>query len=121
MSRTIKILLAVCALAALTPAAYAEPIVNQVRVAYGDLNLDDENDARELLTRLEQAARRACGGKPFFDRHYNIASQEIRARFEVCYASALDNAVARFDAPHLHLARAYARSRRAGPTVIAGR
>jgi UrcA family protein len=113
-------LVAACALAAaLTPAAYAETITTEVRVTYGDLNLDNAEDASVLLGRLERAARRACGGHASFDPNYDMAPRATEERYRSCYKSALERAVAQFDAPNL--ARAYARSHTARAAVIASR
>jgi len=45
--------------AGLTQPAHAEPVVSEQVVVYSDLDLSQENDAREMLSRLRWAAFRA--------------------------------------------------------------
>jgi len=44
-------------------------ITGRSAVYYGDLNLNAEQDAKIMLERIEQAARKACGGHPTFSSY----------------------------------------------------
>ncbi|MES1156799.1 MAG: UrcA family protein [Alphaproteobacteria bacterium] len=74
-----------------TPAARA--------VSYSDLDLTQAADARTMLTRLDRAARFACGGDARFDENYRIAPNAVAAEFELCRADALNSAVSQLNAP----------------------
>jgi UrcA family protein len=64
----------VALVSALVTAAVAQPllahdagpslVVNQVRVHYGDLNIQSALGAESLVTRIALAAKQACGGQP---------------------------------------------------------
>jgi UrcA family protein len=44
-------------------------ITGRSAVYYGDLNLNAEQDAKIMLERIEQAAKKACGGHPTFSSY----------------------------------------------------
>jgi UrcA family protein len=44
-------------------------ITGRSTVYYGDLNLNAEQDAKIMLERIEQAAKKACGGHPTFSSY----------------------------------------------------
>jgi len=90
-----------------------------ISVAYGDLNLDKLADARILFSRLEEAAKRACGPKPFMQPRYDVIPEGLKETYKECRAKALGDAVARLDAPLV--SRAYAESRQAKPNDVANR
>lgn len=70
-----------------------------VAVHYGDLNLSTEAGARAMLVRIDQAARNACGGSPFFYGTYTIAPNLARKDFATCQTNAVSSAVQTLNAP----------------------
>ena len=91
----------------------------QISVAYGDLDLDKPADARILFSRLEEAAKRACGPKPFQHPLYGVIPGGVQADYKKCRALALGDAVARLDAPLV--SRVYAESHKTKPNDVAKR
>ncbi len=91
----------------------------QVTVAYGDLNLDNLTDARVFFARLEKAAKRACGPKPFMQSRYDVIPEGLKQTYKECRTRAVGDAVARLDAPLV--SRAYAESRQSKPDDVARR
>lgn len=88
--------LVLAALIAILPGAALadEPtITRHVVVRIDDLNLSDEHDAAVLLQRLETAARKACGDRPF-SQNMHPAETEMRHDFNKCRAAALNRALA---------------------------
>ncbi len=84
MSRILaSITMALCLGASLSAAAEDSSVIQQVRVAYGDLDLGRDAGVRALYGRLRRAADRACDAGSFRD-HVDSA----------CAARALDEAVA---------------------------
>jgi|SRR5580658_4914933 UrcA family protein len=78
--------------------------VIQVKVSYGDLNVNTAKGAARLLQRLDSAAIKVCGGR--------ILSNSIdvqMARGSDCYRTVMQRAVAQINAPVL--------SARYGPTT----
>lgn len=71
----------------------AEPI--QMNVSYADLNLESAAGVRSLYGRLKSAAQRVCA--PLDDGRHGPRN----FRFERCYRTALDSAVAKIDRPVL--------------------
>jgi UrcA family protein len=70
--------------------------VIQVRVSYGDVNLNTTKGATRLLQRLDGAATKVCGGR--------IISNPIdveMARGSDCSRTTMENAVAQINAPVL--------------------
>jgi len=70
--------------------------VIQVKVSYGDLNLNSTKGAARLLQRLDGAATKVCGGR--------ILSNSIdvqMARGSDCYRIVMERAVAQINAPVL--------------------
>jgi len=67
--------------------------VNTQRVAYGDLNLSQNSDARKLLDRIHQAASKVCEmpGGSNLDR--------ISNSFRKCVRTASANAIAELNSP----------------------
>jgi UrcA family protein len=82
--------------------------VGSVAVNYHDLDLRKETEARKLLTRLEQAAVRACGGNPMWHPVYQVAPYHTVAVFKECRRDAVAHAVTRINAPTLSQAFAAA-------------
>jgi UrcA family protein len=78
----------------------------RVVVAYADLDLEEPHDAGVMAARLERAARRACGGSPSFDPHYDIAQYWAVRSFDECYNSAINAALAQLGAPLVSQAHA---------------
>lgn len=79
----------------------AEPSRFQAVVARGDLDLENEADARLMADRLDEAARRVCGGSPRFYAEYKHARAWAVEAFETCHAAALERAVADLNAPQV--------------------
>jgi UrcA family protein len=82
-----------------TPAERAE--VGRVTVSYSDLDLGNATDARLMLSRLEHAAYRACGGDPRRNPNYDVMSSKITAAYKECRSDAVSRAVATVGAPLL--------------------
>lgn len=82
-------------LAFTTSAGAYEPAIStpHASVRYSDLDLGKPAGAETMFNRLKQAATRVCGGKP--DSRL-IFEQRI---FRRCVDNALDDAVAKLDAP----------------------
>lgn len=106
-------LMSIAALAAaLVQSAQAEPIVSERAVAYADLDLTQQSDAREVVRRVRWAAFRACGGVSEI-----WATGRDRTQLKRCSAAAVAEAVAALDAPEVqraheqgHAARAQTRA-----------
>jgi UrcA family protein len=90
---------------------YAAEAVPQKAVRYGDLNLTQEDGAKTLLVRLDQAASHVCGGRP------QIADFRIWSAYQACRKAAMDRAVASIHAPLV--ARLYGQPQQ--PTRLAAR
>ncbi|GAB4516410.1 MAG: hypothetical protein Kow00133_00160 [Amphiplicatus sp.] len=97
MSLTKPVLAMIAAAAAIAGAGHAATDdaerIRSVRVAYDDLDLDSEADARELLARLERAAQEACGRYPERHSAYRIMPERTRAVFQECRERAVAAAV----------------------------
>lgn len=70
-----------------------------IKVSYADLNIDNEEGAKTLYSRLRNAAEQACG----LGSHVKLGSVAGKARAKECYRKALDRAVAELD--HEQLSR----------------
>lgn len=81
------------ALTAPASASGARPDPQEVSVHYGDLDLAKPAGAEAMLNRLERAAERACGGEP------DLRALYAQRLFNRCVDDALNQAVARLDAP----------------------
>lgn len=46
-------------------------------VYYGDLNIDTEHDAKIMLERIEQAAKKACGGHATFGAYFGSLNRSV--------------------------------------------
>jgi UrcA family protein len=88
-------------------------------VDYADLDLDSMTDARILYSRLEQAARRACGPPPSMQPRYDLMPEALERNFRKCRAQAVADAVARLDAPLV--SQVYAEARQARTRDVAKR
>ena len=75
--------------------------VGRVTVSYGDLDLETDADVRIMMSRLEQAAYRACGGDPRWNPSYNLLWATLGAQYRECRSDAVSRAVAVVDAPLL--------------------
>ena len=80
-----------------TAAQHAEVTIRQVTVQYGDLDLGTSTDARVLLTRLQRAAKRACGN-PASNPDYSMIFAKLERAWQVCHRDAVAKAVAEVDA-----------------------
>jgi UrcA family protein len=92
-------------IAATQSALAASPVkrveIKRVTVTYGDLDLSARADARLLLTRLEKAAYKACGGDARLHPDYNLMWPHIKRTYEACRADAVSRAVVTVDEPLL--------------------
>ena len=64
-------------------------------VYYGDLNIETEQDAKIMLQRIEQAAKKACGGHPTFSTY----TGGLDHTFEECRGEAIQRTVKQLRAP----------------------
>jgi UrcA family protein len=58
-------------------------------VYYGDLNMDTERDAKIMLERIEQAAKRACAGHATFGAY----TGSLNRTFEECRSETVQRTV----------------------------
>jgi UrcA family protein len=99
---------------AINPAAQAKlpsaekQLVGRVRVAYADLDLKRQADVQILLSRIEKAAYRACGGNPRRHSSYDLMPSYTAAVFEECREDAIARAIGAIDVPVLSQARVQA-------------
>jgi UrcA family protein len=63
-------------------------------VHYGDLDLDTERGARAMLLRIQQAAKKACGGHATFSSY----TGSLDNTFEECRSDAIQRTVKQLDA-----------------------
>jgi UrcA family protein len=99
--RSLKLAMAAfpIALTMLCPAAWCKPpetkpeLVGQVRVEWQGLDLQNPADARTLLTRIEKAAYRACGGNPKFTWSYQLVPRRTIEVYELCRETAVQRAI----------------------------
>ena len=82
------------------PEAQPEPI-GQVRVELNGLNLQNAADARTLLTRIEKAAYRACGGNPKLTRDYELMPRKTVEVYALCREDAVTRAIDQIGAAQL--------------------
>lgn len=75
--------------------------VGRVTVSYSDLDLSARGDARSMLTRLQRAASKACGGDARLHPDYDLMWQHVNKVYEACRNDALSRAVSAVDAPLL--------------------
>lgn len=99
MFRSIKFFAIAIFLVIGTQAAHAaprsEPVTIQVKVYYGDLNLQHKAGAETILKRLDAAAITACGGRVVAGPSYT----ESRVRFARCRTEAIRAAVTELNVP----------------------
>ncbi len=86
--------------------------VRSVRVETADLNLGSRGGAREMLARIDDAARRVCGD------NVDLRSLERRAQFQRCKTGTVARAVRALDAP---LVTAMAGPNGSDPVVLSQR
>jgi UrcA family protein len=75
--------------------------VGRVTVKYADLDLDTRADARVMLTRLQKAAFRACGGDPRLHPDYSFMWPYLEKVYQDCRNDAVSRAVGAVNAPLL--------------------
>jgi UrcA family protein len=75
--------------------------VGRVTVSYSDLDLSARGDARVMLTRLQHAAYKACGGDARMHPDYNLMWQHVDKAYQDCRNDAVSKAVVAVDAPLL--------------------
>jgi len=105
MIRTTTILLLVAAATLQASFAQAQSLIEppsrtvNVKVKYTDLDLDKPGDARILYSRLQNAAKRACGPVNIsFDRG-RVTSTALQHNYKACVANALADVVTRLNDP----------------------
>jgi UrcA family protein len=107
------------ALTMLSPVTWCKPpeaqpeLVGQVRVGSKGLDLQNPADARTLLTRIEKAAYRACGGNPKFTWSYHLMPERTVEVYELCREGAVKRAIDQVGAAQL--AQAYKEERQSTP------
>ncbi len=91
----------------LSPVTWCKPpeakpeLVGQVHVTLEGYDLEKPADARALLTRIETAAYRACGGNPKFTWSYNLLPRRTMEVYERFRESAVERAVGQIGAAQL--------------------
>src|SRR5882762_6505680 len=70
-------------------------ITGRSAVYYGDLNLNAEQDAKTMLDRIEQAAKKACGGH----RTFSSYTGRLDDTFDECRSEAVTRTVRQLGAP----------------------
>jgi len=96
---------------AVHPVAQAEArpekkeLVTSVRVAYADLDLTRQLDAQLLLSRIQAAAFRACGGNPRRHPRYDVMPGRVEAVFKECREEAVARAIGEMHTPALSQAQ----------------
>lgn len=103
MTRIHKLALAAAvALGTASAAAHAgDYIRQQVSVSYSDLDVSTATGATALLARIDMAAVKACGGKPFFQPLYSSIPDAVTREYLTCHARAVSDAVASVGSPVL--------------------
>jgi len=74
-------------------------------VYYGDLDIETEQGAKIMLQRIEQAAKKACGGHPTFSTY----TGSLDHTFEECRGEAIQRTVKQLGAPMV--TRIYSKAR----------
>jgi UrcA family protein len=80
-------------LGGIAPALAGTASERQVTVKYGDLNLNNREEAGKLLARIRAAARKVCGEES--------QRLDLQHAWQVCYEGSINAAVARVDSPIL--------------------
>jgi UrcA family protein len=93
MLKIVGTTLAAAALMAAAAHASPEVIRKDVQVTISDLNLATEAGARAAISRIEVAAKEACGGSPNFSPVYGVAPALARSEFNTCRSNAVSAAV----------------------------
>lgn len=125
MIRTNPLLLLIAAAVLLNSTAYAQSLdmseteIVNIKVKFGDLDLDKLADARVLFTRLKMAATHACGPVILSPYQYGPAAAAIIRDNRECIAGALADVVARLNAPLV--SRVYAETRQIKSVDVASR
>jgi UrcA family protein len=94
---TVAMVFAFCVFQASAHADALETSSTQRRfeISYADLNLNNEQDARVMLARIEHAAKKACGGHASF----SSITGGLEASFYECRDKAIRQAVESLSAP----------------------
>jgi UrcA family protein len=110
MFHPVKIAIAACiALAGTCAMAEQVQLVKKVTVDYSDLDLSNQNDAHELLARLEKAAFDACGGDERRNPAYKTTPRRTTEVFRECRENAVSRAVTAVNSQELRVALSEAR------------
>jgi len=100
-SKLIKGFITTIVVAAFTMPAIASADVElqgkSEKVSFSDLNVNQQEGAQQLYSRLQDAAKRVCGVKPLkVSRSVGELSHSVR-----CYRQTLDASVAKIDSKEL--------------------
>lgn len=113
MRMTTTLMTAALGIAGLSQQAGAQEVQTiQVVVPYHDLDLTSAAGAATMLTRIESAARTACGGEPAISPGSRLMLLQSRQAFSNCQQEAIESALAQLHAPEVDRAFAAATSRR---------
>jgi UrcA family protein len=85
--------IALACLGGTAPVMASQTTAQPITVKYGDLNLNNREDAATLLARIRAAARRVCGAQS--------ARLDLQHAWRVCYDGSVNAAVATVDSPVL--------------------
>ena len=80
-----------------------------IKVAYGDLHLDDPKDAHTFMSRLTEAAKIACGPVVLSPGRADVVPASAENDYKACVATAIGDVIARLNVPQV--SRVYAASR----------
>jgi UrcA family protein len=92
---TAAVILAALSFGAADTSSQPAQITGRSAVYYGDLNLNAEQDAKIMLERIEQAAKKACGGHPTFSSY----TGRLDYTFGECRSEAIARTVKQLSAP----------------------
>ena len=79
-------------------------IVAHVHVPHGDLDLTSEAGAKAMLARIDEAASKACGGKPVTGMAMDQVGQAKKREYRRCKAAAMNSGVSGLGAPRVRAA-----------------
>lgn len=113
MRITTTLVTAALGIAGLSQQAGAQEVqTTQVVVPYHDLDLSSAAGAATMLTRIESAARTACGGGAVINPDSRLARLRAQRDFSNCQREAIESALAQLHAPEVDRAFAAAANRR---------
>lgn len=96
-----------CAATLIIPAhAQVAPpqIVTEISVRYDDLDLESDAGTRAMLTRLDAAATKACGGKPSAAMSRDHVGMAKHLEYRRCKAAAMESSTLKLGSPRVRAA-----------------